>query len=276
MLNAQQVLKLFETHAPLSLSADYCEHYSAYDNSGIIFDSALETDGVLCALDLTEEAVRRADELGYKLILTHHPAIYSPVSKILRSDCLTPCGALAAAAVKGISVISMHLNADTAVDGIDFSLMNAVRIASGRIPIKPRGPGVQIFEPLARLGTGYGRRFEINPVSLASLAEGIKKELGARNAFVFGDEERILTSACSFCGAGLNEESLAFAHMNGAQVVVTAEVKHHILTAAAEAGISVIQLTHYASENYGFKRLCLSVFADSELKAEYYTDGAML
>jgi len=276
VLTADKALNLISAHAPLCLSEEYQSRYSAYDNSGLLFYSGEDSDGVLCALDLTLPAVEIAKQNGYKLILTHHPAIFSPVKHILADDVLTPCGALTAAAKNGISVISTHLNADCAKMGIDYSLMSAVRLASGADILPPESEKVKIFQPLSLEYTGYGRLFPINKTSLGKLVENLKLTLGAKRAWLYGNEGFMANSACCFCGAGLDEKALSFALKNRCDVIVTSEVKHHILNAAVGAGINIICLTHYASENYGFKKLCAAIFGDVGVNFKYYTDESML
>lgn len=276
MFTVTEALNLISVHAPLCLSEEYKSRYSAYDNSGLLFYSGEETKGVLCALDLTLPAVEKAKERGYKLILTHHPAIFSPIKHILADDVLTPAGALAAAAKGGISVISTHLNADCAREGIDYFLMSAVQLSSGAEALPPESDKIKIFQPLSLEYTGYGRYFSINKIRAIDLAKNLKRELSAERALFYGEKDRLITSVCCFCGAGLDEESLAFALKNKSGVIVTSEIKHHILTAAVGAGINIICLTHYASENYGFKKLCRSIFEGANIEYEYYTDENML
>lgn len=276
MPTVDKVFNLISERAPLCLSEEFKARYSAYDNSGLLFYSGEETDGVLCALDLTLPVVEEAKKRGYKLILTHHPAIFSPIKHILADDVLTPGGALAAAAKNGISVISMHLNADCAKMGIDYFLMSAARLSSGAEALPPESEKIKIFQPLSLEHTGYGRHFPIKSVRAADLADNLLKELGARRMFFYGGKERLINSACCFCGAGLDEDALCFALKNNCGVIITSEVKHHILTAAVGAGINIICLTHYASENYGFKKLCDSAFYGANIEFEYFTDEEML
>jgi len=273
MFTANEILNALSLRAPFALSDEYKTKYSAYDNSGLLFDSGERTAGVVCALDLTDEAIDKAKESGFKAIVTHHPVIFSPVKKLSAFDRLTPGGALVKAAKAGISVISAHLNADCAEKGVDFSLMDAVRLSSGETE---KCGEEKIFEPLSLPDTGYGRFYGIGDVSLSALAENLKRVLGAKRVLVYGDGEKILSSAASFCGAGLSEEALSFSCENGADVIITSEIKHHILTAAVHAGVCIVELTHYASENYGFGRLCRSAFDDVGIKAFYYTDEKML
>lgn len=272
MFIADEILNALSKRAPFALSDEYKTKYSSYDNSGLLFSSGERTEGVVCALDLTDGVIDKAEELGYKVVVTHHPVIFSPVKRLSFSDRLTPGGVLVRAAKDGISVISAHLNADCAEEGVDFSLMKAVLLSSGTEKVGQ----ADIFEPLSLPNTGYGRFYKIGEITLSALEKNLKRVLGAKRVLVYGDGEKILSSAASFCGAGLSEEALSFASEKGADVIVTSEIKHHILTAAVHAGVSIVELTHYASENYGFERLCRSAFDDVGIKSFYYTDETML
>ena len=78
---------------------------------------------------------REAKERCKNLIVTHHPAIFFPVSNILRSD---PLGArLIACLEAGIGVISMHLNCDCARGGIDENLALALGAEEVPAPQEP-------------------------------------------------------------------------------------------------------------------------------------------
>jgi putative NIF3 family GTP cyclohydrolase 1 type 2 len=100
---------------------------------------------------------------------------------------------------------------------------------------------------------GYGRAYEVEEVTALTLAEGLKKELLSEKIFVYGAEKKVRKVA-SFCGAGCDEEGVRFALSMGADVIVSADFKHHVIAYAIENGLAVIQTTHYASENYGFKK----------------------
>ena len=60
--------------APVSLSDELCAKYGAYDNSGIILNCGNDVSGALFSLDFDMSAAKKAAELGYNLIVTHHPA----------------------------------------------------------------------------------------------------------------------------------------------------------------------------------------------------------
>jgi putative NIF3 family GTP cyclohydrolase 1 type 2 len=140
----------------------------------------------------------------------------------------------------------MHLNLDGAEDGIDESLMRGVCLAAGGETGK-----VSVMHLLT--GGGYGRAYDVNETDAKTLFEGLKKELGANNAYLF-DAGKKIRRVASFCGAGADESSVKFALSQGADAVVSSDFKHHILLALVEAGISVIAPTHHAAEEYGFRK----------------------
>ena len=244
-MKLSEIYALADEFAPKRLSDEYCARYNAYDNSGILVDTGADICGVLFSLDLSLAAIQEAKNTGANLIITHHPAIYGKIGCICEDDGLGK--KLIECIQNGISVIAMHLNLDGAVGGTDESLMQAVQIAAGGNIEKEE----MLLHPLSE--GGYGRAYAMKPCSLASLKSGLEKELSTNRILVYGDESRMISRAASFCGAGADDTAIGFAAEN-AEVVISADFKHHVIARALEEGLAVIALTHYASENYGFKK----------------------
>ena len=116
-MQLKKIYDLIDKCAPFSLSEEYCSRYGAYDNSGILVDCGEDVTGILFSLDCSLASVREAERVGADLLVTHHPAIYAPVRSLQGED------AVLAAARRGISVISAHLNLDCAGEGNDEMLM---------------------------------------------------------------------------------------------------------------------------------------------------------
>jgi dinuclear metal center YbgI/SA1388 family protein len=229
-----------QAFAPKALSDEYCQKYGAYDNSGILLDHGGEVKKILFALDFSAAALDKAEEVGANLIVTHHPAIYAKIGNILSSD---PQGQnLQRAIAKGISVISMHLNFDCAAGGIDEWLMRGIGGKEGKVM------------GLLSQTCGYGRVYDVPVQRADALAEEVKTTFSAKRVLCYGEERKVKRVA-SFCGAGASEEAIVWAKENNADCVVSSDFKHHILTMAAERGMSVIVLTHYAAEIYGFEKI---------------------
>lgn len=250
-MEACEIIAAMESLAPLKLSAEFVKTYGGYDNSGIIIPMPKNVTGVVFSLDLTKKAVERAKKIGANLIITHHPAIYNPLKKLEEDS------ALFASAKNGLGVVSYHLNLDCAKRGTDYCLAVAAGAKTRRI-----------LMPLSSPETGYGSFYTIPETSVFCLAEKLKKELNAEKVSVYGGDKKVSRIA-SFCGAGFDEEGLEL--IGDAEVCISSDIPHHILLAASERGVSVINLTHYASEFYGFKK-----FAEELIKNLKLTNGEIV
>lgn len=243
--------------APFKLSKEYIAR-GMYDNSGILLDSGREIAAVLFSLDLTVEAVREAVRCGANLIITHHPAIWEGVKRITPEE----VPALFACVREGISVISAHLNLDAADGGIDESLMQGL---GGERP-------VAVMDELSC--GGYGRVYDVEPCPLADFSARARETFRTDKLVVYGEGE--VRRVASFCGGGFSGEAVSFASEYGADTLVSADAKHHILLEAVEKGLNVLLFTHYASENYGFSRFAERIKTKIGLPCTVYTDRRYL
>ena len=253
-MKLSEIYSVANTLAPKVLSDEVCQKYGAYDNSGILVDCGKEINKILFALDLTLAAIERAIELGAQLIITHHPAIYAKIGAIRVGD-LNPLGRkLALCLQNGISVLSMHLNLDVAAGGIDESLQQGILQSVG----KTTGAGSSLTQDSPtfwEVSQGkYGRVYALGETTLSEFIEGMKNTFETERIWAFGDMEKKLYKAASFCGAGGGDAEAAFAIVNGADVIISSEFKHHVISLCQESGVAVVQMTHYASEYYGFKK----------------------
>ena len=138
--------------APVALSDELCKKYGHYDNSGILVENEGEITGVLFSLDFTPEAAEEAVRRGCNLLVTHHPAIYHGQKSIKPSDDIIS-RALVICIKNNIGVISMHLNFDSAPEGIDYYLMRGLGGIEARRVLNDLSSG------------GYGRLYDIEPVT---------------------------------------------------------------------------------------------------------------
>jgi dinuclear metal center YbgI/SA1388 family protein len=236
-----ELLKTLEEIAPVSLSDEFCQKCGAYDNSGIIIDSDNDVNGVLFSLDFSLGAITEAKKRGINTIVTHHPAIYHGITRLhTQTDPLAM--AIEKCIKAGISVISMHLNYDSAPLGIDYYLM--------------RGLGGEEEETMIHLSLGgYGRAYDVEPTTFAKYVEKVKTEFDSDKILVYGNPKKVISRVASFCGAGADEQAIEFSAEQKVDLFVSSDLKHHQITDLLARGINVLQLTHYASEIYGFKRI---------------------
>lgn len=254
MLKINELFYLLDKRAPIKYSSAYIER-GDYDNSGIIVDSGADVNRVLFSLDLSAATVKRAAELNCDTIVTHHPAIYSPIKKLSVADDTAP---LLEAVKRGFNVVSMHLNLDAAEDGIDASLCEGLG-----------GKTYRILEPLAE-NVGYGREFTVDETTFLGLVENAKRVFNTDKITAFGDMSAKIKTVASFCGAGAGSCLKYLSGGGSADAVVTSDMPHHAIKQAIESGKCVMLLTHYASENYGFKKYYDRITEDIGGKAQTF------
>ncbi len=232
-MRLKKIYDAIDALAPFALSREYCDTYGMHDNSGILLDCGEEATGIVCSLDLSGRAVAAAKQGNANVIVTHHPAIFYPVSALHADDPVTQC------ARAGISVISAHLNLDCAPGGIDEALMSGLG-----------GGEAKLMHPLSQ--GGYGHAFDVCECSLAEFTARIGARFSTKRLTVYGSAP--VQRVASFCGAGMDDASVAFALAEGADTFVSSDGKHHLIAALVARGVNVVLLTHYAAEQYGFVR----------------------
>ena len=202
-------------------------------------------------------AVEEAKRIGAELMITHHPAIYSPLKELSANSHVTAC------ARAGISVLSAHLNLDCAVGGIDDSLAEAL------------GGGKNALRMHELSNGGYGSVFKIEELSLEEFVNKAKAVLKTERVLIYGDKP--VKKIASFCGAGTDGESVAFALLKGADTFVSSDPKHHVVLETVERGLNAVLFTHYAAENYGFYQFYRKIKDKcSGVRTEFFADERLM
>lgn len=268
-MKLSEIYELANSIAPKALSDEYCREYGAYDNSGVLVDAGEEIKGAVFSLDLSYAAIDEAIARNANLLMIHHPAIYGKISEIKADDPTLLGGKLVKCLKNGISVVAMHLNLDGAEGGIDETLAQGICASAGGT-LK----GAELMHALSQ--GGYGRAYEINETPFEVLAENMKKTFSCSRMLSYGDGERKIRRVASFCGAGADEENILFAKQQGADAIVSADFKHHLIALARELGLCVIALTHYASEQYGFEKYYQKIRQRVEIPCALHVDNDLL
>lgn len=194
-----------------------------WDNCGLSVGS-LNDDftKILVALDVTEEVIDEALELGAEVVVTHHPLIFTPLTKI-ESDSL-----VYKAVKSGITFISSHTCLDKTVGGVNDCL--AVRIGLNNI----RHSGLDDF---LKLG-------DVDPISAEDFALQIKENLNTSVNFAGCNKSIKTVAVCSGGGGDL----INAAAEAGADAFVTGEAKHHEFLEAKRLGVSLFTARHFETE----------------------------
>jgi dinuclear metal center YbgI/SA1388 family protein len=210
----------------------------SWDNVGLLIGAPeRETRSLLLGLDpsmaLLEEAIAR----GADTLITHHPCIFHPLPAVNIS---TPSGAfLERALTQQINVIACHTNFDTTANGVSDALAAGLKLTNLR-PLRPSDPSGNDNTGLGRIGS-YP-----SPLSFSAFMQHIYGALAIDTVQIAGTPPQTIETValCGGSGSDLAEEAL----MNGADVYLSAEIKHSTARWAEEAGLCIIDGTHYATE----------------------------
>lgn len=211
---------------PPSLS---CE----WDNDGLMCcpNPDRTVSRVLVALDITGAVVRTAIEGGYDAIVSHHPMIFSPLSRIEPSNhtakkVIDLCRA-------GIAAMSFHTRLDAVEGGVNDALASAI----GLTDVAAFG---NAGEEIGRIGTLP------TPMSIDAFAARVKAAIGAEQ-LVVSDAGKTVFRVAVLGGSG-SDDVLA-ARAAGADTYLSGELKHNWLTDAPDLGINLIAGGHFHTEN---------------------------
>jgi dinuclear metal center YbgI/SA1388 family protein len=208
-----------------------------WDNVGLMVGNPdQEATGVLIALDPTLQVIEEAILEKANIILTHHPLIFHPLKSI---NTATPIGQfLKKALVHDIAVVSCHTNLDIISDGVSDALARALYLRNTR-PLNPTGK---------RPDQGFGKVGNLpTPMQGESFIHFVAQRLNLQAMMIAGPQpETVSTIAvCGGSGSDLAEAAL----QAGADIYITAELKHSVARWAEDNGLCVIDAGHFATEN---------------------------
>ena len=208
---------------PESLSCDW-------DNDGIMCaaDTSADVNRVLIALDVTEEVVDYAISRNFALIISHHPLIFKPVSKLTEQNHISR--KLIKLISNNVSVFSFHTRADRVSGGVNDILADYVGLTNA-VPFGEDG--------LGRIGELPEER------ELEHFAEDIKLQLGA-DTVRFADAYNAVKRVAIVGGDGKDFVSAALEA--GADTFLSGRLSYNVMEEAADMGINLIEAGHYYTE----------------------------
>jgi dinuclear metal center YbgI/SA1388 family protein len=112
-MKVQQIANFLESWAPKYIQWER-------DNTGLLVGSNRQkVTGVLLCLDVTDDALIRAQKLKCNLIISHHPLIFLPLKKI-NPDSDRTSNLIYSLIKNDFSLLSYHTNLDFTRDGVNF------------------------------------------------------------------------------------------------------------------------------------------------------------
>lgn len=189
--------------------------------------------------EVTKEVVLAIEAASLDLLITYHPLLFAPVNRLL--DGRSPVARAMRLLRAGVNVVVAHTDFDAAPGGAADSLADAIGL------IDPVRFGADEYEGLPDIGRVGGYRG-----SLGDLADLVARALGSSSQRVSGDTSKTVSRVAVVPGSGsdlIAEASLL------ADALITGDVGHHKAVAALDAGLSVIDPGHIATERPGLASL---------------------
>jgi dinuclear metal center YbgI/SA1388 family protein len=237
-----------------------------WDNCGLqVGNPEAPVSKIAVALEADERSILMAAEGGADLLITHHPLIFPSISSI---DIRGGTGrSVAAALAAGISVYSAHTNLDHAPEGTSFSMAKKLSLVNPT-PLTPPTPTHQAqstASQCAAAGDGIVYIGQLtSKLNLIDLARSVKESLNAPMVRYVGDLQRPISRAAVCAGSG--GDFIAAAHLSGADVLITGEVRYHAAVSAVESGIALIEAGHFWSELPGISEAAHSLEKQLRMK----------
>ena len=233
-MNVREIEAFFDVLYPKERSCKW-------DNDGLLVcpDREREVKRVFTCLDVTFHVIERAVAEKADLIVSHHPLIFSPLSRVTEDTVVGQKVLMLLEA--GISLISLHTRLDGAVGGLNEHFARTLGIAS------EFGPPLLPDEPyIGGIGNIEAR---LSPEGFAS---NVSRALNAPVRLCSAGLDIHRVGYCCGGGKDLVEPALEM----GADAFVGGDISYHVAQSAAERGMTVIDCGHHASEVFAADLLC--------------------
>ena len=200
---------------------------------------------ILLAVDPVAAVVDEAIDAGVDMVITHHPLYLRGTEHVAATD---PKGRTVHRLIRaGIALLNAHTSLDAAHGGVADALAECVGLVS-TVPLEPDPASPD--QGIGRIGTLP------QPVTLRRLAEDVASALpdSAPGLLVGGDLDAVVERIAVSGGAG--DSLLQRARQAGADVFLTADLRHHPASEHLEEGRPYLLCgTHWATEWVGLPPL---------------------
>lgn len=228
MPKIKEIARAIEAYAPLNLQ-------ESYDNAGLqVGDPEADATAALLCLDVTEKSLEEAEARGCNLIISHHPLIFGGIKSVTTAD---ERGRIITKAIrKGISIYSAHTNLDRARQGVSAEIAEALGLKDVQVlDPDPQNPAV-----------GLGAIGDIKPSPALEFLRKVKDTFEVKSLRYSALFPSLIVKRVAVCG-GAGASLIKLAVQEGADVIVTGDVKYHDFTTWGKK-ILIADIGHYESE----------------------------
>ncbi len=245
----QEIINILEELSPT-------EYACSWDNVGLLVGRRDKVvNKILVVLDVTTQVLNRAINENFDMIVSHHPLIFGKIDRVNDESVLGI--KLLDLIEHGICYYAMHTNFDTK-GGMAKEAARLLNLTDSAV----------LDETM--LGEGIGCIGTL-PVSrtLIELADDVKRTFFISRVSCFGKLDTCISRVAICPGSGKSVIDVAIE--KGAQCLITGDIGHHDGLDAKEAGLSIIDASHYGLEKI-FMRYIASYLVQKGVNAEVATE----
>ncbi|KEO74582.1 Nif3-like dinuclear metal center hexameric protein [Anditalea andensis] len=126
----RDIVSYLETIAPPA-------YQEPYDNAQLITgDPGQQVKGILCTLDVTEEVVQEAQDLGCNLIVAHHPIVFKGLKSLTGKNYVERT--VIRAIKNDIGIYAIHTNLDNMSTGVNKKICDLIGLSNTKILLPKR------------------------------------------------------------------------------------------------------------------------------------------
>lgn len=251
-MKVNEVIEFLHSIAPKQYQEDF-------DNSGLLVGSYDDNiTGVLVSLDVTEEVLAEAVELGCNMIVSHHPIIFSGIKRL--TDQTYVQRIIKKAIQANLNLFAIHTNLDNVFDnGVNTNIGKIIGLTEMEI-LRPKNPEIQ--------DVGSGIIGQIEAIEALDFLKDLKKKMQLTSI----KYTNLLTKPIervAICG-GSGRFLLPDAIQKGADIFISSDFKYHEFF-DADNQIIIADIGHYESEQYTTRMLWEIISKKFSSFAAHYT-----
>jgi dinuclear metal center YbgI/SA1388 family protein len=236
-MKIKSVISYLESIAPLSLQ-------EGYDNAGLIIGNEdNEVLGAVISIDCTEAIVEEAIQKKCNLIISHHPIIFSGLTKITGKNYVERV--VLKAIQNNIAIYAIHTNLDNVYQGVNKKIcnklgLNGCKFLLPKTSLFGHSKGRQVAGS-GMIGTLYKPMVE---KEFLNKVKDVMQASSLRYTSLLGKKVKKI-AVCGGSGGFLLDAAIEAK----ADVFITSDIKYHQFF-DADNKIVVADIGHYESEQY--------------------------
>lgn len=253
-MKIENLLNSIEERVPLRFSL-------SFDNTGLLLgEYKSEITGIYVCLDINNKVIDRAINLGANTLISHHPIIFSPLKKIVGDN-----NKLIKCLKNGINVISYHTNLDAIAYGMNDCFARFMDFDFCSIEI--------LDENKLDQSVGIGRVITLKEsMDIKEIIDRVKEKFCINTLRFVDAGVKEVKRVCMINGSGNSMVKDCFD--KDIDIVITGDITYHTAFDAIENGVSLIDIGHFVSENYIYKKV-MSDILRSITSVSIYEDDVL-